>query len=177
MRVELLPVKPFQETRPGGYCGPASLKMVLGYYGVDKSEKELALRCGHDPERGTDNEAIRRAAESYGFKAEIQKEASFNDIQRWLDKRVPVIVDWFTGGRADRDDSEVPDGHSSVVVGLDESNIYLQDPELGALRTIKREDFRRVWFDFKGEYITAWKDMDIRQLIAVYPRNRTENDS
>lgn len=177
MRVELLSVKPWQETRPGGYCGPASLKMVLAYYGVDRSEKELAQRCGHDPERGTDNEAIKQAAESYGFKAEVQREASFDDIRRWLDKKVPVIVDWFTGGRPDRDESETPDGHCSVVVGLDESNIYLQDPELGALRTIKRENFLRVWFDFKGDYITGWKDMDIRQLIAVYPENRAGNGS
>jgi len=36
---DLLPVKPFQETLYGSYCGPASLKMVLGYFGVEKTEK------------------------------------------------------------------------------------------------------------------------------------------
>jgi len=55
--------------------------------------------------------------------------------------------------------------------GLKE-NIYLQDPELGAMRTIKRDDFLRVWFDFKKDYITSWKDMIIRQLIAVYPKKK-----
>jgi ABC-type bacteriocin/lantibiotic exporter with double-glycine peptidase domain len=168
-QIELLPVKPFQETLRGGYCGPASLKMVLAYYGTEKDEEEIAVKCGRDPNFGTDDKCLKEAAEGYGFKAEIQNEASFEDVQNWLDKKVPVIVDWFTRGRSDYDDSEVADGHYSVVVGLDAENIYLQDPEIGKLRTVDRDDFMRVWFDFKGDHITLWDDMIIRQLIAIYP--------
>jgi len=102
---------------------------------------------------------------------EIKNKANFTDIQRWLKRGVPVIVDWFTPGRLDAPASEMPDGHSSVVMGLDKKNIYLQDPEIGAMRTIKREDFLRVWFDFKGEKIISWKDMIIRQLIAIYQKS------
>jgi len=36
----LIPVKPFQETLHAGMCGPASLKMVLDYYVMEKTEKE-----------------------------------------------------------------------------------------------------------------------------------------
>lgn len=167
---KLLDIKPFQETLHAGMCGPASLKMVLAYYGVEKTEAEVAKECGCDPDLGTDDISIKKAAESYGFKVEIQNEASFEDIQYWLDKKVPVIVDWFTRGRADYGDSEVPDGHYSVVVGLDKDNIYLQDPEIGKMRTLDCNDFMRVWFDFKNDHITSWKDMIIRQLIAIYPK-------
>lgn len=163
----LLPVKPFQETLHASMCGPASLKMVLAYYGVEKDEEEIALQCGRDPDLDTDDEGIKKAAESYGFKVEIQNEASFEDVQGWLDKKVPVIVNWFSRGRADYSDSEVADGHYSVVVGLDKENIYLQDPEIGELRIFTRDDFMRVWFDFTGEYIDSWEDMIVRQLIAV----------
>jgi len=166
---EILEIKPFQETLQGGYCGPASLKMVLAYYGVDKDEEEIAVKCGRDPDLGTDDESIKKTAESYGFKVEIQNEASFDDIRRWLDKKVPVIVNWFTRGHSDGNDSVVPDGHYSVVVGLDEENIYLQDPEIGKMRTLTRDDFIRVWFDFKSDHINSWDDMIIRQVIAVYP--------
>lgn len=145
--------------------------MVLAYYGLEKSEKEIAEKCGRDEKLGTNAESIKQAAESYGFVAEIQNEASFGDIQQWLDKKVPVIVNWFTRGRSDDPDSAVPDGHYSVVVGLDKENIYLQDPEIGKLRTIARDDFLCVWFDFKSDHITSWDDMVIRQLIAVYPKN------
>jgi len=167
---KLLKVKPFQETLHGGYCGPASLKIVLDYYGVQKSEREIAERCGRDSRLGTDDVSIKKAAKSYGFNVEIKNKANFTDIQKWLNKGVPVIVNWFTRGRSDYNDSEVSDGHYSVVMGLDRKNIYLQDPEIGSMRTIKRDDFLRVWFDFKKDYITSWKDMIIRQLIAVYPK-------
>ncbi|MDP3997785.1 MAG: C39 family peptidase [Candidatus Andersenbacteria bacterium] len=168
LKTPLLTVKPFQETLHGSYCGPASLKMVLDYYGVAKSEEELARLCGRDPEIGIDDAAIRQTAETYGFTVTIQNEASFDDIQHWLDKKVPVIVNWFTRGRSDYGDSEVPDGHYSVVVGLDDQKIYLQDPEIGKMRAITRADFLRVWFDFKTNQITTWEDMIIQQLIAVY---------
>ncbi len=149
-------------------CGPASLKMVLAYWGVDKTEEELAQLCGTDRDLGTTDEGIKKAVEQLGFTAEIHNNSSFDDIHAWLDKKIPVIVNWFTRGRTDYDESEVPDGHLSVVVGLDGENIYMQDPEIGKLRTLDRDDFMRVWFDFKPAYITSWDDLIIRQLIAVY---------
>ena len=152
-------------------CGPASLKMVLAYYGIDKTEAELAKLCGTDSGLGTDDISIKKAAESLGFNVEIHNTSTFEDIQKWLDKKVPVIVNWFTRGRIDYDIAEVPDGHLSVVVGLDDENIYLQDPEIGKLRKISRDDFMKVWFDFKGGYINSWDDLIIRQLIAIYPKN------
>ena len=162
-----LPVKPFQETLNAGMCGPASLKIVLAYYGVEKTEQELAELCGTTPDLGTDDQGLKRAAEQLGFKVEIQNESTFEDIEQWLKKGVPVIVDWFTRGRSDYDDSAVADGHHSVVAGLDDDFIYLQDPEIGAMRKIDREDFLTVWFDFKGKYIRP-DELIIRQLIAIY---------
>ena len=166
----LLPVKPFQETLHGGYCGPASLKMILSYYNLEKDEEEIAKKCKRNPNLGTDDKAIKETAESYGFTVEIKNEASFEDIQKWLDKKVPVIVNWFTRGRSDYNNSEVPDGHYSVVVGLNKEHIFLQDPEIGELRTLNRDDFMSVWFDFKKDHITSWEDMIIRQLIVVYTK-------
>jgi len=90
-----------------------------------------------------------------------------SDIKKWLDKKAPVIVNWFTRGRKDYADSEVADGHYSVVAGIDEQFIYLQDPEIGKMRKIKRHDFMRVWFDFKGDYIKP-KELIIRQIIAIH---------
>jgi predicted double-glycine peptidase len=164
----LLPVQPFQETLHASMCGPASLKMVLAYYGVEKTEQELAVLAGTDVKLGTSAEGIQKAAEGLGFHVEIKNNSSLPDMQTWLDKKVPVIVDWFTRGRSDYPDAEMADGHYSVVVGLDEKCIYLQDPEIGNLRTIPRDDFLRVWFDFKGDSITSWDDMIFRQLIAIY---------
>lgn len=165
-RMELLRLEPFQETLHAGMCGPSSLKIVLGYYGVDKSEQELAILT-NTTESGTDAVGIARAAESLGFKTVVKNESNFSDIEEWLGKEVPVIVNWFTRGRTDYSDSEIADGHYSVVAGLDAEHIYIQDPEIGNMRTLKREDFMKVWFDFSSEYIQPG-ELIIRQLIAVY---------
>lgn len=164
----MLDIKPFQETLHGGYCGPASLKILLSYYGVEKSEEELARLCNISKDLGTDDKSLKKAAESLGFKVEIKNNSDFDDIKEWLKKGVPVIVDWFTRGRSDYSDSEVADGHYSVVMGLDDQNIYLQDPEIGGMRTIDKDDFMRIWFDFTGDRIESWDEMVIRQLIAIY---------
>jgi ABC-type bacteriocin/lantibiotic exporter with double-glycine peptidase domain len=163
----LLPVKPFQETLHQSMCGPASLKMVFDYYGIEKSEAQIAKMCNVDENLGTDDKTLKQVAEELGFKVEIKNNSAFEDIQGWLDKKVPVMVNWFTRGRADYKDSEVADGHYSVVVGLDDEFIYIQDPEIGKLRKIVRDDFMKVWFDFTGEYIKP-DELIVRQLIAIY---------
>ena len=163
----MLEVKSFQETLNAGMCGPASLKIVLDYYGVEKSEQGLAQLCGAKKDLGTDDQNIKKAAEDLGFKVEIKNNSSFDDIEKWLDKEVPVIVNWFTRGRTDYTDEDVADGHYSVVCGLDDENIYLQDPETGRMRKMDKEDFMTVWFDFTGKYIKA-DELIIRQIIAIY---------
>jgi len=139
----------------------------LDYYGISKTEDELAPLMEWNRELGVSDQGIKKAAESFGLKVEIQNESTFEDIEKWLDKKVPVIVDWFTRGRQDYTESDVSDGHYSIVAGLDEEFIYLQDSEIGNIRKIERADFLLVWFDFTGETIKA-DELIIRQIIAIY---------
>lgn len=165
---KLLDVKPFQETLNMSYCGPAALKMVLDFYGIEKTEKELADLCNHSLELGIDDKSIKKTAESFGFKVEVTNFSEFEDIQNWLDRGIPIIVDWFTTGRRDYPEDSVAVGHYSVVVGLNDEYIYLQDPEVGRMRKIKKEDFKSVWFDYTEMYPDSWENMIIRQIIAIY---------
>ena len=116
MNTNLLPVKPFQESLRKSMCGPATLKMVLDYYGIKRSETEIAKLCGVTENLGTDDKGIKQAAERLGLKVEIYNNSTLEDIQYWLNKKAPVIVNWFTRGRADYDDSQVADVNYSVVV-------------------------------------------------------------
>ena len=70
-------------------------------------------------------------------------------------------------GRKDYSDSDIADGHYSVIAGLDDKFIYLQDPEIGKIRKLRRDDFMRVWFDFRGEYVKP-NELIVRQIVAVY---------
>ena len=118
---------------------------------------------------GIDDAAIKKAAESFGFKVKIKNHSSFKDIKSWLNRGVPVIVDWFSRGSTDEryTESDVAGEHYSVVVGLEEKYIYLRDPEIDKIRKITKEDFLTVWFDFRGKYIKP-NELIIRQLIAIH---------
>lgn len=163
----ILSVKPFQETLHSDMCGPASLKIVLNYYGVEKTEEEIAKLTGLVPGLGINDTSITQVAESLGFKTEIKNKSTFDDVEMWLKKGVPVIVDWFTRGRSDYSDNEVAEGHYSVACGLDDQYIYLQDPEIGGIRKIDRNKFLKVWFDFTQNVINP-DELIINQLIAIY---------
>ncbi|MFM2415068.1 MAG: hypothetical protein RI911_761 [Candidatus Parcubacteria bacterium] len=172
----MLDVKPFQETLGMGMCGPATLKMLLMYWdmpGKEKTDIELSKECGTDPTLGTTNKQFMETAERFGLMCVYKEWSTFADIEQWLSKGVPIVADWFSPGRKDAPDGEMPDGHYSIAVGIDENHIYLQDPELGSMRTIPREQFLRVWFDYSGNTITEPVEhcMEIRVSIAVYPRS------
>ena len=160
-----LKVPPFKQT-DASRCGPASVKMVLDYYGIIASEDEVAKSCNHTFERGCSNEDMKTALEKYGLSVEIKQDNSFDDVSSWVKKKVPVIVDWFTGGIAPslRD---FPNGHASVVVGIDANNIHIIDPENGKVRSIKKKDFIRVWFDWKNNNQTPNKESLLLRLMII----------
>jgi ABC-type bacteriocin/lantibiotic exporter with double-glycine peptidase domain len=157
--IKLLSVKPFKQVPRR--CGPASLKMVLEYYGIMKSEGELTklTKCNKS---GTRTENIVLAAKRFGMDAYVKDNSSIKEISILLKKGIPVIIDWFSQD----------EGHYSVVVGIDAKNIYLQDPELGKARKLDKKTFMRVWFDFEGEYLKSSKELIIRRIIVINKRNK-----
>jgi len=155
----MLKVKSFRQKT--GFCGPASLKMVLNYFGVRKSERELAKLIGCTRVKGAEAKNLLKAAEKLGFKGSIKDFSEIEDVKKYVQKKkIPVIVDWFSED----------EGHYSVVVGIDKKNIYLQDPELGRIREIDIETFKRVWFDFPGRFLKSKNEIIIRRLIVLYKK-------
>ncbi|MBI2278604.1 MAG: C39 family peptidase [Candidatus Brennerbacteria bacterium] len=153
--VKLLNVKPFRET--SGFCGPASLKMVLAYYGVRKSERALARLAGATRSQGVEAPGLVKAARRLGFIARIKDRATLADIKKYIRKCIPVIVDWFSND----------DGHYSVVVGITKSTIYLQDPEIGRVRAMDTKTFKRVWFDFPGDILRSKNAVVLQRMLVV----------
>jgi predicted double-glycine peptidase len=137
-------------------CGPASLKAVLAYYGVNKTEAELAQLSGANPEDGTRPEGLARAAKALGFQAEVRDNVSFDDLKGWLAKGAPVIVDWWS----------TDEGHYSVVTAIRDGHVYMKDPELGTERALPMAEFERVWFDFE-QPSRLHKGLSHRQVILV----------
>ncbi len=153
----MLNVKPHLQY--AGLCGPACLHMVLKYFGLEKSDKELAKLCGANAKTGTTAAQIITAAKKLGFKAFYKDFSSIAEIKKYIDKKIPVIVDWFS----------IDDGHYSVAVKIDAKFIYLQDPDLNKINKIDLETFQRIWFDFEAPILRKKQDIFIRRLIVIHP--------
>ena len=154
--MKLLKLKSFRQSP--GLCGPASLKMVLEYYGIEKSEQELTKMCGATANHGVEAKPLLTVAKKLELKGFIKDNSSLKDLAKFLAIKIPVIVDWFS----------TDDGHYSVVVGLDKKFIYLEDPELGGINKIKIDVFYRNWFDFRGDYIKTPKNVILRRILVIH---------
>lgn len=161
----MLRLRAFRQSE--GFCGPASLKMVLGYFGVEKSEKALAKLAGSTRAFGTPAKGLVQAAEKLGFKAMVRDESKFSDIAVLLKREIPVIVNWFS----------TQEGHYSIVVGLDAKKISLLDPETGTIRNIPREVFLQIWFDFEARKPYSKETLILRRMIVVQPAAKTTSPS
>ena len=157
----MIKIKPFRQTP--GYCGPASLKMVLDYYGVFVSEAEIAKAAGTTQNKGTAYLGLVAAAKHFGFNAFFKKNSKLSDLEDLVKKGNPPIIAWFSKD----------DGHYSVVANMNKKEIFLMDPELDiGKRKMSREDFFRVWFDFPGDFINTPKDLILRLMVVVTPKNK-----
>ena len=141
-------------------CGPASLRMVFAYYGQIYSEKDIAEVCDHTYELGCKSEDMACAAESMGFDVYIKNNSSIEEVERLINVNVPVIVDWFCG--------DPPEGHSSVVIGYNDNNLFILDPYLEQMRVVSKADFTRCWFDFYETPITP-TNLYVGQIIVIRP--------
>ncbi len=151
-------------------CGPASIRMILAYYNIDASEDEICGRCNHSYEFGCYDNDIKAAFESYGLGSRIYNNQSLDDIEYWINHNIPVIVDWFSPG-LNCGPEEMPNGHASVIYDIDREKVYMLDPDINDKRAILRDDFLRVWFDWRKPLISPEEDnMVIRQLIIAYPK-------
>ncbi len=137
----MLKLKPFRQT--AGLCGPASLKMVLDYYGLMIFEAKLAIMAGSKKEKGTEPEGLIKALKSLGFSGFWKENGRIEDLKYFIKLKLPVIVDWFSQS----------EGHYSVVVGFEKNSILLMDPEIAGIKRISIEEFKKIWWDFKGASI------------------------
>ncbi|MBI4138842.1 C39 family peptidase [Candidatus Uhrbacteria bacterium] len=132
-------LNPFRQSP--GYCGPASLKILLEYYGKSFSEDELARICGSTQEKGTDHAELVAALETLGEKPVAKERATIEDVRSYIRKGTPVIVGWWS---TDED-------HYSVVYDMRDETISLMDPEVeGGSVVMPITDFEKVWHDFDG---------------------------
>ncbi len=92
-------------------------------------------------------------AKDFGLKGYIKENSSLSELKTITDKNIPIIVDW---------NSPEEGGHYSVVVGLEDNNIFLADPHFGEIKKYDAKWFEEKWVDsFEGREI-------YREIVVIY---------
>ncbi len=166
-------------------CGATALQAVLDYWGIDIEEDELMALLNTSPDFGTDERDIVRVAQQMGLEAEIKDNITLEDLEKSINEGVPVIIDcqsWRGSSYSNKSwTDDWYDGHYMVVIGIDENNVYLEDPyTLGSRGFIPRNEFLERWhnpggtaplYDEKqyhlGIFIRGDKPSPSRQFIRI----------
>jgi uncharacterized protein len=131
-------------------CGPSALKSVLSFFGHEVTEKELADDMNTNEKDGTANDNIVRVAKERGLKADLHKNMSFNKLKSVVNKKQPVIIAYQAWPEKETEGWEEGwnNGHYSVVVAVDNKDVYLEDPSVKDSKTrIPHEEFVKRWHD------------------------------
>jgi len=116
-------------------CFPACIKMVLEYYGIKKSEKELRLLL-----RATFGAIwyyIQLGLESLGLHFYYFEGFSLDELKELTKNKIPVIVSLKF--------SEKHLNHTVVVVGVTDEFVIVHDPERGENVKMELERFLEAW--------------------------------
>ena len=108
-------------------CGPASLSMLMAYYGKWVSLEQLRLDCGVTRD-GSKAKNIYLAAQSYGFDV---KAYTMSPEKLREEGQFPCIIHWNMN-------------HFVVLCGFRGDRVYINDPALGE-RKLSFEEFDRAF--------------------------------
>lgn len=130
-------------------CGTAALQSMLGFYGEDFNESELAKLLKTNEQEGTDYNEIVAVAKQKGYTVKVYKEMKLNDLKKLLDKKLPVLclIQAWAEKKVDYK-NDWNDGHYVVAIGYDKNKIYFMDPStLGNYTYIDQKSFLNRWHD------------------------------
>lgn len=135
-------------------CGVSALQAMLYYYGLSYREDQLETLLHANPEQGTSPKQIIRVCRKLGLTVKNHHNMTLDQVQSYLDQKRPVLVAyqaWDTPHKRKSYLNTWASGHYSVIVGLTDDNVILEDPSLIGLGYIPKEEFLTRWHDIDGD--------------------------
>jgi hypothetical protein len=133
------------------WCGPASLTIVMNYWGLDVKQKEIGEEVDPDHD-GTWTSEMVDSARGHGFEAYLIykyvershafRTTAFDELKAWVSHDYPVIVLQYFGIEG----KWKWEGHYRVITGYDDDKrlAHTVDPNEGEL-DFSYEDFEQYW--------------------------------
>lgn len=144
-------------------CGPTSIAMILGYYGINKNVREMAFRCYDEYNDAFGNWSFNIAAISelglYGWVARLY---SLEEVREEIDKGFPLMAGFtYNYGELTGSPCSYSPGHLLVIRGFDEDgNVVVNDPgflyEADGFRSYDKIEFENIW-QKAGGYVLIFR--------------------
>lgn len=134
---------PYRSQVNGYMCGPATLQMILAFFGQEESQRKLRKLMAASPaelkSRGTANHKMVRAMQKAGFYVYVNDDSIFAELKYFLSLKYPVIVNYI--------EPSEEEGHFAVVVGYDSllKKVIMNDPWNGRDFKLSEAQFTRRW--------------------------------
>jgi len=128
-------------------CGVACVQSILGCYGFDYRQDELALILEAKPKLGTDYGKIILFVEMIGFQASYIKNMSIDSLKFFINDGVTPILNIQAWGDNGVDyTSDWKDSHYVIACGYDGDRIFFMDPWiLGNYTFLPAEELLKRW--------------------------------
>lgn len=128
---------------------PACCQMALAFFGIAKSQKQIAMQIGHIEGAGTPARNVTRLS-VFRVDARHIESGTLNNLREGVEAGAAIIVFVRTGELPYRDE-DTP--HALVIVGVETDIIYVNDPAFeDAPIAMAIDDFMLAWDEFENQY-------------------------
>lgn len=158
-------------------CGPATLTMVLNYFGETVTQKQLGdilrpyqVASGDNDDKSVSLEEMAAEAEKRGYLAYHRPNGTIDILKKLTSNDIPVIVETWL---APNDDV----GHYRVVTGYNESTqqIIQDDSYQGPDKYYDYEVFENLWQGFHYQYFVV-VEPDKKDLVEQILANEVDKN-
>ncbi|MBI3331776.1 C39 family peptidase [Candidatus Peregrinibacteria bacterium] len=123
-------------------CGAACSRMLLAFFGIQKSEKAIMTAMGTNERRGTARGSFTAMFRRAGLKCRAYTKATMRDLRASLERGMPALLLIFdpTGDKW---------GHYAVAVGLERGRVLMHDPANGKYFGLSQKELSKRWLGFR----------------------------
>lgn len=128
-------------------CGVACVQSILGCYGFDYRQDELALILETKPKLGTNYEKIILFMKMIGFEASYVRNMTIDQLKAFINEGITPLLNIQAWGDNGVDyASDWKDSHYVIACGYDGDRIFFMDPWiLGNYTFLPAEELLKRW--------------------------------